>query len=142
MRMNFADSELEMELFDGEYWRFRGEDELNHYFCVGVLDTNKIFFQYIDTTQESVDFVQSVISNVPELAMQYLIDVLSENNDLLVRLIFQAGSPTGFEIYYDCDYQSTDIGGLIDWMGTHNDFAATEYRYTEIINGHQQCAAS
>ena len=140
MKMKFADSELEYELLNGEYRRYKEHDgnENAEYLCVGLFNTNKVLFQYIDTLNEPVDFVQSVISNIPEYAMDYLVGVLNKNNNIFIRLTFYPGEPTGFEIYYDCDCKENDINSLIKWMNIHNDFAATEYAYTEIINGHQK----
>lgn len=140
MKMKFADSELEYELLEGEYRRYVEEEgQAGEYLCVGVFNTNRVLFHYVDTVKEPVDFVQSVISNIPDFAMDYLINALSENDDMLVRLIFIPGAPTGFEIYYNCYCEENDINSLVAWMSAHNDFAATEYRYTEVINGHQKC---
>ena len=141
MKMKFADSELEYELLDGEYRRYADEG-YGEYLCVGLFDTNKMLFQYIDTTMEPVDFVQSVISNLPEFALYYLLNVLQTNNNMLIRLTFSPETPTGFEIYYDCSCQDNDINSIIEWISANNDFAAAEYRYTEVINGHQQCAGN
>lgn len=138
MKMKFADTELEYELLNGEYYRY-AEEQYGEYLCVGLFGNNKVLFQYIDTMNEPVDFVQSLISNIPDYAMDYLVKVLNENSNIFVRLTFYPGNPTGFEIYYDCDCKDDSIGSLIEWMSTHNDFAATEYRYTEIIDGHQKC---
>ena len=141
MKMKFADSELEYELLNGEYRRYADEG-YGEYLCVGLFDTNKVLFQYIDTAMESVDFVQSVISNLPEFAMYYLLNVLHTHSDTLIRLTFSPETPTGFEIYYNCSCRENDINSIIEWINANNDFAAEEYRYTEVINGHQQCAGN
>ena len=141
MKMKFADSELKFKLLDGEYRRYVDDEGNKHaeYLCVGEFDTSRVLFQYIDTTNEVVDYVQSIISNIPEFALDYLVHALSANDDILARLTFYPGAPTSFEIYYNCYCEENDINGLVDWMSAHNDFAATEYRYTEVINGHQKC---
>ena len=137
MKMKFANSELEYELLDGEYRRYT-EEEYGEYLCVGVLNTNRILFQYIDTKKESINFVQSIINNIHDLAIDYLVNVLEKNDDLLVRLTLYPEAPTSFEIYYNCDCEEDDTNSLIKWISTHNDFAAKHYRYTEIKNGHQK----
>lgn len=139
MKMQFVNKEF--ELFDGEYRRYVEEDGTRsaEYLCVGVCGGNKILFQYIDTTGEVVDFVQRIIDNIPDFALDYLTDVLDINNNVLVRLTFVPVLPTSFEIYYSCDCKNNDINSIIEWMADHNDFAATEFRYTEIVNGHQKC---
>lgn len=142
--MKFANSELDFELLDGEYRRY--VDEIgamsSRYLCVGISGSNRILFQYIDTVHEPVDFIQSVISNIPDPALEYLIDVLSANNNILVALTFVPGCPTSYDIYYECDCNDNNINNLEKWMIDNNDFAAFEYKYTEIINKHQVCAGS
>ena len=137
MKMEFANSGLEYELLDGEYRRYT-EEGYGEYLCVGVIGTNRVLFQYIDTKKESINFVQSLIDNIHDLAIDYLVSALEENDDLLIRLTLYPGTPTSFEIYYNCDCERNDINSLIEWIGTHNDFAAKEYRYTEVKNGHQK----
>ena len=141
MKMQFDNKEFDFEMFNGEYRRYVEEDGARNgeYLCVGVCGTNRILFQYIDATGESVDFVQRVVDNIPDFALAYLIGVLDKNIDVLVRMTFVPVLPTSFEIYYDCDCENNDVNSIIKWMAEHNDFAATEYRYTEVINGHQKC---
>ena len=138
MKMKFANNELECELLEGEYRRYADEG-YGEYLCVGISNTNRVLFQYIDIVKEPIDFVQSIIDNVPDFAMDYLVNVLSNKNDVLVRMTLYTEVPTGFEIYYDCYCENNDVESLVDWMRSHNDFEAEEYRYTEIINGHQMC---
>jgi len=140
MKMQFINKEF--ELLDGEYRRYVEEDgsQSGEYLCVGTCGTNKIFFQYLDTINEAADFIQRIVENIPDFALEYLTGVLNNNNNILVRLTFMPVLPTAFEIYYDCTCTNNDVDSLIEWMGNNNDFAATEFRYTEVINGHQMCA--
>ena len=139
MKMQFVNKEF--ELLDGEYRRYVEEDGTRsaEYLCVGVCGENKILFQYINPTGEAMDFVQCIVDNIPDFALDYLTDVLDINNNVLVRLTFVPALPTSFEIYYSCDCENNDTWSIIKWMADHNDFAATEFRYTEIVNGHQKC---
>ena len=141
MKLKFDNKEFDFELFEGEYRRYVETDGSRNgeYLCLGVCGVNRIFFQYVDTTGEVVDFVQRIVDNIPGFALEYLMDVLDNNVDVLVRLTFIPVLPTSFEIYYDCDCENNDVGSVIKWMGENNDFAATEYRYTEVVNGHQKC---
>lgn len=141
MKLKLDNKEFDFELLDGEYRRYVEDDgsRKGEYICVGVCGVNRIFFQYIDTTGEVVDFVQRIVDNIPDFALEYLMNVFDQNNDVLVRLTFVPVVPTSFEIYYDCYCEGNDINTIIKWMGENNDFAATEYRYTEIVNGHQKC---
>lgn len=141
MRIQFDNKEFNFELLDGEYRRYVEEDDSRsaEYLCVGVCGMNRILFQYIDTTGESVNFVQRIVDNIPDFALEYLMDVIDKNINLLVRMTFVPVLPTSFEIYYDCDCEDDDINSIIKWISENNDFAATEYRYTEVVNGHQKC---
>lgn len=139
MKVQFANKEF--NLFNGEYRRYtEGSDVQNsEYLCVGVYGKIKVLFQYIDTTSEDVDFVQCIVNNIPEFALDYLVDILNTNTNMLIRLSFIPTMPTSFEIYYDYDNESNDVDDIIKWMYENNDFAAMEYRYTEVVNGHQKC---
>lgn len=140
MKMQFNNKEIDVELLNGEYVRYVDDDTQSaEYLCVGLYGNNRILFQYIDTTNESVDFVERVVENIPEFALDYLINALTNNDNILVRLTFMPVLPTGFEIYYNYDCESNEVGDIIKWISENNDFAATEFRYTEIINGHQKC---
>ena len=142
MKMQFANKEF--ELLNGEYRRYVEADHTQsaEYLCVGVCGDNRILFQYIDTVGETKDFIQCVIDNIPKFALDYLTDVLNKNNKVLVRATLFPTMPTSFEIYYDCDCENNDMDSIIQWMSDNNDFAATEFRYTEIVNGHQKCVGA
>ena len=141
MKMQFANKEFEVELLNGEYRRYVNENGVQdaEYLCVGLYGENKILFHYIDTTGTIVDYIQNVMDNIPEYALEYLTNILNKHTNVLVRLTFIPVFPTSFEIYYDSHCESNDVNDIIQWMGENNDFAATEFRYTEVINGHQKC---
>ena len=141
MKIGFTNKEFDFELLDGEYRRYVEDDgaQNEEYLCIGICGENRILFQYIDTTNDIVDYVQCVVENIPEFALNYLVNVLDKNDDILVRLTFVPGLPTSFEIYYDCNCKEDGVDNIIEWMWNNNDFAATEFRYTEVINGHQKC---
>lgn len=141
MKIQFNNTEFDFELLDGEYRRYVEEDNTRsaEYLCIGICGDHRILFQYIDTTNEIVNYVQYVIEHIPEFALNYLVNVLDKNNNILVRLTLTPGLPTSFEIYYNCDCEDNDIDSIVEWMWNNNDFAATEFRYTEIINGCQKC---
>ena len=141
MKMQFLNKEFGFELLDGEYRRYVEDDGTRsaEYLCIGVCGKNRILFQYIDTTEDVEDYVQCVVANIPEFALNYLTNVLDKNDNTLTRLTFVPGLPTGFEIYYNCDCEGDSVDKIIEWMWNNNDFVATEFRYTEIRNGHQKC---
>lgn len=132
-------------LGEGEYRRYRDEDGLTRaeYLCIGLYKNNKILFHYVDTTGEIVDYVKTIWNNTPDFAKEYLMDVLNKNENLALRMTLVPGTPTSYEIYYD-GYKDRGLLAepLIQWMLQHNDFAAETYRYTEILNGHQECVGT
>ena len=141
MTTKFVHRGFEFELLSGEYRRYIGVDGKHaEYLCVAKYNGNRMLIQYVDTTGVIVDYVQEVMDYIPEMAYDYLIRVMNETSNVLVRLTFVPVPPTSFEIYYDCDYNNDNIDDIIEWMLNHNDFAAEDYRYTEIVNGHQRCA--
>ena len=131
-------------LGEGEYRRYSGFNDQGtaEYLCVGRYKGNYILFHYIDHTDKVVDYIKEIINNVPQIAFDYLMDVLNTNDNIVVRMIYYPESPTSFEIYYDYNPSCYDIPSLIKWMGANNDFANEDYRYTEVINGHQMCIGS
>ena len=137
MKMQLFNNNIEVTLMEGVYQTY--PDNYSEYLCVGKCGSNRILFQYIDRTKDIVDYVQTIADNIPQFALDYLIQLLNTQSNLLVRLVFEPDTMTGFEIYYDCDCENDDLTNLIYWMYRNNDFAASEYRYTEIKNGHQQC---
>ena len=131
---------FEFEILTGEYRRYVDVNGKHaEYLCIAKYNNNKILLQYIDTTGVVVDFVQTLMDNMPDVAFDYLMSVISNKDNILARATFIPATPTSFEIYYDCDNDSDNIDEVIDWMRHHNDFAAETYRYTEIVNGHQRC---
>ena len=140
MTTKFMHRGFEFELLDGEYRRYVDTDGKHaEYLCVAKYNRNRMLIQYVDTTSVITDYVQTVMDNLPEMAYDYLIDAMNKNLNVLARLTFIPATPTSFEIYYDCDYDNDDIDGIIGWMLNNNDFAAEDYRYTEIVDGHQKC---
>lgn len=141
MKMKFKNSNIEFELLNGEYHRLQQEsgERICYYLCVGLCGKNKILFHYIDATQEALDYIQTIMNNLIDTAADYLDSVLQTNDNILVHMTLYPGEPTGYEIYYDCDCDSNNISDIVSWMAEHNDFAAAEYNFTEIVDEHQKC---
>ena len=134
--------DLDVQLLTGEYHRFQEEDRINFYLCPGLVGTNKLLFQYVDTLGQPVNFVQAVVDNIPKVALEYLVDALNTNENVLVFVSHVPGSITRFDIYYQSDCESNATDDLLDWMIDHNDWAAKQYNYTEIIDGKQRPAGA
>ena len=129
------------QLGEGEYCRYIEDDgsTSGEYLCNGTFNDNQLLFQYVDLSGEAVNYVERILEKLPDFAFEYLMAILTERQDLAVRLSCITGSPTAYEIYYNYDQADSDVSSFLQWMGTHNDFAAQEFRYTQIINGHQSC---
>ena len=135
------------ELLDGEYRRYRnrpGEPEHAEYLCVAKYKGNRLLLQHIRTDGEIVGFVETLFNNMPNFAFDYLMSVLDEHQKIIVRATYMTveDSPTSFEIYYGCDCESDQIDDILAWMINNNDWAAENYRYTEVVNGHQKCVGT
>ena len=127
------------ELLSGEYYRYQGREEDNEYICIGKCGGNTVFFEYLDTTGEVVNYVETIVENLPDIAYGYLMDVLSKHNGILVRIYYLPGETSSYEIYYNYNGNSSEVFYLVDWMQEHNDFANMQYKYTQVIDGHQTC---
>ena len=141
MKIKLSNSNIECKLLNGEYRKSEEKPgEYKYYYRrVGICGSNRILFHYIDTTQKPTDYIQSIIDHLPDLAAEYLNRILQMYNNVLVHMTLYPGEPTGYDIYYHCENETNTIFDLVEWMRTNNDFAAIEYNYTEIIDGHQKC---
>ena len=93
----------------------------------------------MDTTGDIVDYVKTIISNTLSFALEYLMDTLNANENLLVRMVHVPNTSTTYEIYYDVHtIKNVNVESLTEWMAANNDFSADDCRYTEIVNGHQK----
>lgn len=147
MITNFENRGFEFEVLDGEYRRYRnrpGEPEHAEYLCVAKYNGNRILLHHVREDGEIVNFVQTIYDKLPDFAFNYLMNVLNEHQNVVARALYVAvpDSITGYEIYYDCDCNSDKVDDIIEWIATHNDFDAADYRYTEVVNGHQKCVGT
>lgn len=132
--------DLNVKLLEGEYHRFQKDDgnRANFYLCTGLVGENKLLFQYVDTLNQPVDFVKAVVDNIPNVALEYLVNVLNTHKNVLVFVSHLPGCITCFDIYYGSTCESNVTDDLLDWMMDHNDWAAKTFNYTEIIDGKQR----
>lgn len=145
MVTKFEYREFEFDLLDGEYRRYRnmpGQPEQAEFLCIAKYKENQLLLQYIDSTGVPVNYVKTLFENIPDFAFEYLMNVLDKQTNILVRMTFVPEAPTSFEIYYECDSCTDSIDETVRWMASHNDFASMEYRYTEVVNGHQKCVGT
>ena len=124
---------------NGEIHRLRDDfgNESAYYVAFGNCSGHNILFNYTNIDDYNLDYVSEIINGIPDFAANYLVGVMQSNNNLLIYLTRYMGSDSCYDIYYDFDGDDLSINGLVNWMQLNNDFAAVNYRYTEIKNGKQ-----
>ena len=147
MATEFEYRGVKFELLDGEFRRYRGIPELanrEEYFTVAKYNDNRLMLQHVRTDGEIVDYVKTLYENIPDFAFDYLMSVLNEHQNVMVCATYVAleDAMTSLVIYYDCDCESNQVDDIIAWMINNNDWAAENYRYTEVVKGHQKCVGT
>lgn len=132
-----------LTISNGEIHRLRDDlgNESIYYVALGHCLGHHILFNYTKINNYDLDYVTEIISGVPKFASDYLLDVMQHNNNLLIYLTRYVDTDSCYDIYYDFDSDDLSIDGLVNWMQLNNDFAAVNYRYTEIKNGKQSIPA-
>lgn len=147
MATEFEYRGFDFELLDGEFRRYRDFPELanrEEYLSVAKYNGNRILLQHVRTDGEIVDYVRTLFEKIPDFAFDYLMSVLNNHQGVMVCASYVAieDAMTSFTIYYGCDCDSDQIDDIIAWMISNNDWAAENYRYTEVVNGHQKCVGT
>ena len=147
MTTNFEYRGCDFELMDGEFRRYRDFPELanrEEYLTVAKYNGNRILLQHVRTDGEIVDYVRMLFEKIPDFAFDYLMSVLNNHQSVMVCASYIAieDAMTSFTIYHGCDCDSDQIDDIIAWMISNNDWAAENYRYTEVVDGHQKCVGT
>ena len=147
MTTKFEYRGYDFELLDGEFRRYRDIPKLENreeYYTVAKYNGNRLFLQHVRTDGKIVDYVRTLFENIPDFAFDYLISVLNSHQSVMVCASYVAieDAMTSFTIYYGCDCDSNQIDDILAWMISNNDWAAENYRYTEVIDGHQKCVGT
>ena len=129
----------QLRISNGEMHRLRDAsgNESEYYVALGSCLGHNIFFNYTCVNSYELDYIAEIINGLPEFASNYLLDVMQNNNNLLIYLTRYIDEDSCYDIYYNFDGDDLSIDGLVNWMQLNNDFAAINYRYTEIKNGKQ-----
>lgn len=101
--------------------------------CLG----HTVVFCYTDIDDYNVNYVGKIISGIPSFAVNYLLNTMYNNDNLLIYIARYANADSCYDIYYDFNEEDKSIDNMINWMQINNDFAMANYRYTEIKNGKQ-----
>ena len=147
MTTKFEYRGFEFELLDGEFRRYRDFPELanrEEYLTVAKYNGNRILLQHVRTDGKIVDYIRTLFENIPDFAFDYLMSVLNSHQNIMSCVSYVAieDAMTSFTIYYGCDCDSDQIDDIIAWMISNNDWAAENYRYTEVVEGHQKCVGT
>lgn len=128
-----------LTIINGETHRLRDDlgNESEYYVALGNCLGHNILFNYTNIDNYDLDYISEIIMGIPEFASNYLLDVMQHNDNLLIYLTRYLDVDSCYDIYYDFDGDDLSINGLVNWMQLNNDFAAVNYRYTEIKNGKQ-----
>ena len=139
--IRFNRSNLTFKLLGGEMYRVteNNGEQYAYYLQLAKYRTNKVLFYHDGADKEIVNYVKTIIDALPEVATEYLVTQLRIKKNVVVRCWYSAESGnSAYEIYYDADdCLSEDNQEIAKWMNEHNDWSAEEYRFTEVINGHQ-----
>ena len=124
---------------DGEIHRLRDDygNESSYYVALGQCLGHNILFNYTNIVDYNMDYIFEIISGIPTFASNYLLDVMQHNDNLLIYITRYLDVDSCYDIYYNFNGDDLSINGLVNWMQLNNDFAAVNYRYTEIKNGKQ-----
>lgn len=128
-----------LHLITGETHRLVNDlgQQTSYYIALAECLGHYILFCYTDMNDDSVNYVSEIIDGIPSFASNYLIDVMQNNNSLLIYITRYIDSDSCYDIYYNFNGDDFSIDGLVNWMQLNNDFAAVNYRYTEIKDGKQ-----
>jgi hypothetical protein len=101
--------------------------------CMG----HYVLFCYTDIHDYNNNYIAEIIDGTPSFASNYLVDTMQHNDNLLIYITRYRDADSCYDIYYDFNGDDLSIDGLVNWMQINNDFAAVNYRYTEIKDGKQ-----
>lgn len=115
----------------------RSYDADPYFVAIGTCGTHTILFHRMFESDQIEDFIDSIITGLPSQAEDYLDEVLTTNDNVLVHWSRYHNTPSAYDIYYDFTGDNQSIEEMLNWMQLNSDFAATNYRYTEIKDGKQ-----
>ena len=108
-----------------------------YYIAIGDCLGHTVLLCYTNIDNYNINYVDKIISGLPNFASNYLLDTMYNNSNLLIYITRYLDSDSCYDIYYDFKSEDKSIDNLVNWMQLNNDFAMTNYKYTEIKNGKQ-----
>lgn len=93
---------------------------------------NQLMVNYIeDSSKTPNDFVFAVLDNVYTHALEYLSNVLLDNENVFVNMFRCKDHPTAYDIYYGCEDQFETPADAARWVLAHGGIKNNGHYYTE-----------
>ena len=120
----------------GEFVENR-ENGQRYYNAICKCNNNTILITKNITNEVEHDIVEDVLSNIYDIPLKHLANVLKNKSNILVMIGRHKEEPSFYTIYYGCDESFDTMFGAYKWAHFNNDYAADKHMYTEVHNGHQ-----
>lgn len=119
----------------------RQMDEVGNMFEYYIATANclghTVMFCHTNIDDYNVNYVDKIIDGIPSFAANYLLSTMYNNDNLLIYITRYSNADSCYDIYYDFNEEDKSIDNIVNWMQLNNDFAMTNYKYTEVKNGKQ-----
>ena len=97
---------------------------------------NQLMVNYIeDSGKTPNDFVFAVLDNIYTHALEYLSNVLLDNENVFVNMFRCKDHPTAYDIYYDCTDSFETPADAARWIMKHGGIVNNGHYYTETRDG-------
>ena len=127
---------VEIGVMSGEFVENR-ENGQRYYNAICKCNNNTILITKNITNEVEHDIVEDVLSNIYDIPLKHLANVLKNKSNILVMIGRHKEEPSFYTIYYGCDESFDTMFGAYKWMHFNNDYAADKHMYTEVHNRHQ-----
>ena len=127
---------VEIGVMSGEFVENR-ENGQRYYNAICKCNNNTILITKNITNEVEHDIVEDVLSNIYDIPLKHLANVLKNKSNILVMIGRHKEEPSFYTIYYGCDESFNTMFGAYKWAHFNNDYAADKHMYTEVHNGHQ-----
>ena len=127
---------VEIGVMSGEFVENR-ENGQRYYNAICKCNNNTILITKNITNEVEHDIVEDVLSNIYDIPLKHLANVLKNKSNILVMIGRHKEEPSFYTIYYGCDESFDTMFGAYKWAHFNNDYAADKHTYTEVHNGHQ-----
>lgn len=97
---------------------------------------NQLILTYIaDSDNVPEDWCFDILNNIYDKALEYLADVLTNEENVFVNAFRYKDNPTAYDIYYGCEDQFETPGAAARWIIAHGGIVNNGHYYTETRDG-------